>query len=71
MASTPTTSPMPSSTDLLVTPLTHDLMTPRTRDASDDAQKSRQNTKSMPRVHGLDEIKPFLKKIGKIVTEEC
>ena len=31
----------------------------------------RQNTKSTPRVCGSDDIKPFLKQIGKIVTEEC
>ena len=31
----------------------------------------RKNTKSTPRVCGSDDIKPFLKQIGKIVTEEC
>ena len=64
MAYTPTKGPKPSSQDPLTT-------TPRTRDVPEDARKSSCNVKSTPRFRGLDEIKPFLKQIGKIVTEEC
>ena len=49
-----TKAPNPPSQDLLITP-------PRTHG---------RNTKVTPRVRGLDEIKPFLKHVGKIVTEE-
>ena len=47
------------------------MMTSCTRDAPEDTQKSRRNTKSTPRVCGLDKIRSFLKQIGKNDTEEC
>ena len=60
---TPRKVSTPPSQDLLITPR-------RTHDSPHDASQSRRNTKSTPRVRGLDEIKPFLKQVGKIVTEE-
>ena len=60
---TPKKIPTPPSQDLLIA-------SRRTHDSPHDASQSRRNTKSTPRVRGLDEIKPFLKQVGKIVTKK-
>ena len=52
-----TKSPRPLSQDKSI------ISTPRRTSQSS-------NSKMPPRVRGLDEIKPFLKQVGKIITEE-
>ena len=60
---------MANSTNKTPTPPPQDH--PKTPKRTQDNSKLRRSTKPTPRVRGLDEIKPFLKQIGKIVTEEC
>ena len=47
--------------------------TPKNRHSivSTDNLKPRHTPRTSPRLRGLDEIKPFLRQVEKIVTEEC